>query len=104
MLLRYKKAQCRTFHCFSFNSGIIIISLTLKMDALCVIPYEYKPHKIRRRGHGAKSRLEVGTTCYSSHLEGGNDFSRASEIRQTTPNIHNLEDEVKLVASLGRYS
>jgi hypothetical protein len=77
---------------FSFNRGIILISPTLKMDTLCVIPYEYKPHKIRRKDHGAKSQLEIGTTCYGSHLEGGNDFSRASEIRQTTPNIHNLDD------------
>ncbi|OBT43225.1 hypothetical protein VE00_06405 [Pseudogymnoascus sp. WSF 3629] len=63
------------------------------MDTLCVIPYKYIPHKTRRKEDGARSRVQIGTTCYSSHLEGGNDFSRASEIRQTTPNIHNLEDE-----------
>lgn len=63
------------------------------MDTLCVIPYEYIPHKTRRKDHGARSRAQIATTCYSSHLEGENDFSRASEIRQTTPNIHNLEDE-----------
>lgn len=62
------------------------------MDTLCVIPYKYIPHKTRRKEDGARSRVQISTTCYSSHLEGGNDFSRGSEIRQTTPNIHNLED------------
>ncbi|OBT50903.1 hypothetical protein VE04_08345 [Pseudogymnoascus sp. 24MN13] len=56
------------------------------MDTLCIIPYTYIPHKAQRKE-------QIGTTCYSSHIEGGNDFARASEIRQTTPNIHNLEDE-----------
>jgi hypothetical protein len=54
------------------------------MATLSVIPYTYKPHKIRRKDHGAKNRLE-----------GGHDFP-ASEIRQTTPNIHNLEDKSQI--------
>ena len=63
------------------------------MNTLCVIPYTYIPHKTRRKDHDARSRVKTGTTCYSTHLEGGNDLSLASEIRQTTPNIHNLGDE-----------
>ncbi|KFY80896.1 hypothetical protein V499_00281 [Pseudogymnoascus sp. VKM F-103] len=66
------------------------------MDTLCVIPYTYIPHKPRRKEHDARSRVQTGTTCYSTHLEGGNDFSRASEIRQTTPNIHNLGNEIQV--------
>ncbi|OBT82434.1 hypothetical protein VE02_08927 [Pseudogymnoascus sp. 03VT05] len=66
------------------------------MDTLCVIPYKYIPHKSRRKEDGARSRVQIGTTCYGSHLKGGNDFSRALEIRQTTLNIHNLEDETQV--------
>jgi spore coat protein CotH len=82
-----------SLYSFSFDSETTLISLPLKMDTLCVIPYKYIPHKSRRKEDGARSRVQIGTTCYGSHPGGGNDFSRASEIRQTTPNIHNLEDE-----------
>lgn len=63
------------------------------MDTLCVIPYKYIPHKTRRKDPGAGTRVQISTTCYKSHIEGGNDLTLTSEIQQTTPNIQNLEDE-----------
>jgi hypothetical protein len=72
----------------SFHNGIIAGNVSLKMATLSVIPYTYKPHKIRRKDHGAKNRLE-----------GGDDFPPASEIRQTTLNIHNSEDESQIDGS-----
>ena len=52
------------------------------MATLSVIPYTYKPHKIRRKEDGAKSRLQ----CKE-------DFLPASEIRQTSLNFHNSENK-----------
>lgn len=52
------------------------------MATLSVIPYIYKPYKIRRKEDGAKSQLQ----CKE-------DFLPALEIQQTTPNFHNSENK-----------